>query len=68
MAETLREAAKRELAREASLEVEYVSADDADTLEEATEQSRAVLLSCAARSGATRLIDNVVLGREGQAW
>lgn len=68
MAEMLREAAKRELAREASLEVEYVSADDADTLEEATDESRAVLLSCAARIGATRLIDNVVLGREGQEW
>ena len=68
MAETLREAAKRELAREASLEVEYVSADDADTLEAVTEQSRAVLISCAVWIGATRLIDNVVLGREGQEW
>ena len=68
LAGTLREVAKRELAREAALEVEYVSADDADTLEAATEASRAVLLSCAARIGATRLIDNVVLGREGQEW
>ena len=68
LAGTLREAAKRELAREAALEVEYVSADDADTLEAVTDESRAVLLSCAARIGATRLIDNVVVGREGQEW
>lgn len=68
LAETLREVAKRELAWERLLEVEYVSADDADTLEQATEQSRAVLLSCAVRSGSTRLIDNVVVGRDGQAW
>ncbi len=68
LAGTLREAAKRELARETELEVEYVSADDADTLEEATDESRAVLLSCAVRIGKTRLIDNVVLGREGQEW
>lgn len=68
LAGTLREVAKRELAREPTLEVEYVCADDADTLGEVTEASRAVLLSCAARIGATRLIDNVVLGRDGQEW
>lgn len=68
LAGTLREAAKRELGREPALEVEYVSADDADTLEAATDESRAVLLSCAVRIGKTRLIDNVVLGRDGETW
>lgn len=65
LAERLRERAKRELAREGRLEVEYVSADDAASLGEVTCGTRRILLSCAVRAGDTRLIDNVVVGAEG---
>lgn len=62
LAVRLRERAKNELARERRLELEYVSADDAGSLGKVTSETREILLSCAARAGDTRLIDNVVVG------
>lgn len=64
LAARLRERAKNELAREKRLEVEYVSADDADGLGEVASGTREILLSCAVRVGGTRLIDNVVVGAD----
>lgn len=64
LAGRLRERAKNELAREKRLEVEYVSADDADGLGEVASGTREILLSCAVRAGRTRLIDNVVVGAD----
>lgn len=61
LAERLRERAEDELAREKRLEIEYVSAAAADGLGEVTDGTREILLSCAARAGGTRLIDNVVV-------
>ncbi|MDD5727929.1 MAG: pantoate--beta-alanine ligase [Victivallales bacterium] len=42
-------------------EVDYVSIYDAESLNEITEQSRQVLIACAATFGPARLIDNVIL-------
>lgn len=67
LAARLRQRARRELSSEPRLEVEYVSADDADTLQEAGEATREILLSCAVRLGKTRLIDNVVVGSGGRS-
>jgi pantoate--beta-alanine ligase len=64
LAGRLRERAKNELAREKRLEVEYVSADDADDLGKVASGTREILLSCAVRAGRTRLIDNVVVGAD----
>lgn len=64
LAERLRELVKKELAREESLRIEYVSADDAESLGSAGDDTRELLLSCAVRLGETRLIDNVVVGGE----
>jgi pantoate--beta-alanine ligase len=60
----LRERAKEELAREERLEIDYVSAADASGLGEVTGGTRKILLSCAAKFGGTRLIDNLVVGEE----
>lgn len=65
LAEALRARAREELSREESLEIDYVSADDARDLGAVTDDTRAVLLSCAVRLGTTRLIDNVVVGLTG---
>lgn len=45
------------------LEVEYLAFVDPDTLEEVATAERPVLCAIAARAGAVRLIDNVLLGR-----
>jgi len=65
LAERLRERAKAELARESRLEMEYVSADDHETLGAVTGETGEILLSCAALAGGTRLIDNAVVRLEG---
>ena len=55
------EAARRELAA-AGIEPEYLEARDAESLEPATElNGRPVLVAVAARVGAARLIDNVLI-------
>jgi len=56
------EAARRELAA-AGVEPEYLEARDAETLEPVEELGgRPVLVAVAARIGAARLIDNVLIG------
>ncbi|MBA2440836.1 MAG: pantoate--beta-alanine ligase [Rubrobacter sp.] len=59
----LRALVERELRGEPLVELEYVSADEAGSLGPVGPETREVLLSCAARVGKTRLIDNVVVER-----
>jgi pantoate--beta-alanine ligase len=63
---TLREAMSRTLAAEPLARPDYVSVADPDTLEELDDSGEAdeALASLAVRIGATRLIDNMVLGRK----
>ena len=58
----LREAMRRELAREPLADVDYVSIADAATLAELDEVTGPALASLAVRFGSTRLIDNEPLG------
>jgi len=60
-AEELVYVAKRVLMRTPGVEIEYVEAVDATTLEPASTTDRPLLLAIAARVGKTRLIDNTVL-------
>ncbi len=62
--EVLEKTVRAELAKEPLLELEYVSANDGATLGPVGRKTGEVLLSLAARVGKTRLIDNVVVGRE----
>lgn len=59
--EVLEARVREAVALEPLVELEYVSADDADTLGPIADQRRDILLSLAARVGKTRLIDNVVI-------
>ncbi|HEX8939707.1 MAG TPA: pantoate--beta-alanine ligase [Candidatus Limnocylindrales bacterium] len=61
-AEAVRAAVREVLASEPSAVVSYVSLADAETLDELEMVDRPALLSLAARFGATRLIDNELLG------
>ena len=54
-------AARTVLERTPGVEIEYVEAVDAETLQPMEKLDRAVLVAIAARVGKTRLIDNVVL-------
>jgi len=59
----LRAAARETLTAEPLAQIDYVSAADAETLEELQAPTdRQILLSMAVRIGKTRLIDNIVLG------
>jgi pantoate--beta-alanine ligase len=60
-AEEIVHSARRVLRRTPGVEIEYVSAVDADTLAPYPPLSRPVLVAIAARVGRTRLIDNTVL-------
>ncbi|MGO9602917.1 MAG: pantoate--beta-alanine ligase [Candidatus Binataceae bacterium] len=60
-AEELAYVAKRVLKRTPGVEIEYVEAVDATTLERVSSIEHPVLLAIAARVGKTRLIDNTVL-------
>lgn len=62
--EVLEKIVRAALAKEPLVELEYVSANDAATLGPVGPKTGEVLLSLAARVGKTRLIDNVVVGRE----
>ncbi|WP_047865268.1 pantoate--beta-alanine ligase [Rubrobacter aplysinae] len=64
LAHRLRELVKGDLTLQEGLEVDYVSAADAESLGDAADGTRAILLSCAAKAGDTRLIDNVVVRLE----
>jgi pantoate--beta-alanine ligase len=60
----LAEIIRSDIAREPRAEVEYVSVNDADTLEKLDRlDDRPVLISLAVRFGKTRLIDNILLNR-----
>jgi pantoate--beta-alanine ligase len=61
-AEMLREAMRRTLACEPQIRIDYVSVADAANLQELARVERQALASTAVRLGATRLIDNLVLG------
>ncbi|MBX6341415.1 MAG: pantoate--beta-alanine ligase, partial [Thermomicrobiaceae bacterium] len=61
-AEALRETVRARVAREPLVRLEYVSVADPETLEELSTVGDRALVSLAARVGATRLIDNVLLG------
>jgi len=60
--EVLREAIGRVLAAEPLIAIDYVSIADPTTLDEAVEVRDGALASLAVRLGATRLIDNLLLG------
>ncbi|MDZ7781014.1 MAG: pantoate--beta-alanine ligase [Gemmatimonadota bacterium] len=61
-ADKLRDAVRFEMSVQPSVEVEYVSLADPETLEELSRATSEALLSVAARVGRTRLIDNMTLG------
>ena len=63
-AETLRQAMRALIAAEPLMQVDYVSVADPDTLRELESLDGQALASMAVRLGATRLIDNLTLGRE----
>ncbi len=62
--EKLKEHVREVVSREKSVRLEYVSAVDADSLGPVTPGTKEILLSLAAVVGETRLIDNVVIGRD----
>jgi pantoate--beta-alanine ligase len=61
-AKTLRQAMRHVLAEQPSLTIDYVSVADPLTLRELDTVDTGALVSTAARLGATRLIDNLILG------
>jgi pantoate--beta-alanine ligase len=61
-AAALRAVLRRELEAEPSFQIDYVSVADPVTLKELDRIDRAALASVAVRLGATRLIDNLILG------
>jgi pantoate--beta-alanine ligase len=61
-AEHLRGAVRRVLAEQPSLTIDYVSVADPMTLRELDVVDAGALVSMAARLGATRLLDNLILG------
>jgi pantoate--beta-alanine ligase len=61
-AEDLRQAVRRILAEQPRLSIDYVSVADPLTLRELDAVDTGALVSTAARLGATRLIDNLILG------
>jgi pantoate--beta-alanine ligase len=61
-AEALREALRRTLDAEPGLQIDYVSVADPLTLRELLAVDEQALVSMAVRLGATRLIDNLMLG------
>ncbi len=62
--EVLEQTVREEVAKEPLVQLEYVFAMDDATLGPVGPKTGEVLLSVAARVGKTRLIDNVVVGRE----
>jgi pantoate--beta-alanine ligase len=56
-------AGREEFARENAVRLDYFEAVDPDTLDPVADVSRGALVAVAAYVGATRLIDNVLLGR-----
>ncbi|MFI4963892.1 MAG: pantoate--beta-alanine ligase [Caulobacterales bacterium] len=63
-AEALRGAMRQVIAWQPDLQVDYVSVADPTTLRELAEVGRQALASLAVRLGATRLIDNLLLGAD----
>jgi pantoate--beta-alanine ligase len=61
-AELLRRAMRATLAAQPDMRIDYVSVADPETLQELSRVDRAALASMAVRLGATRLIDNLLLG------
>ncbi len=63
-AKRLAEIVRADIEREPRAQVDYVSVNDADTLEKLDRlEDRAVLVSLAVRFGKTRLIDNIILNK-----
>ncbi|MDB5461621.1 MAG: pantoate--beta-alanine ligase [Phenylobacterium sp.] len=63
-AEAVRQAMRATIAAEPDMRIDYVSVADPETLRELSTVDRAALASMAVRLGATRLIDNLLLGGE----
>ena len=63
-AEALRQAMRATIAAQPDMRIDYVSVADPQTLQELSRVDRAALASMAVRLGATRLIDNLLLGSE----
>jgi pantoate--beta-alanine ligase len=63
-AEVVRQAMRATVAAEPDMRIDYVSVADPETLRELSTVDRAALASMAVRLGATRLIDNLLLGGE----
>lgn len=63
-AERLREQMRNTLLRSAVDSIDYVSIADCETLEEINQIDRPAVALIAARLGATRLIDNMILGED----
>lgn len=61
-AERLRTAAESELRREPALTTDYIAITDPETLDPVGVAAAGTLVMLAVRAGATRLLDNVVLG------
>jgi pantoate--beta-alanine ligase len=63
-AKKLSEIVRADIEREPRAQIDYVSVNDADTLERLDRlEDRPVLISLAVRFGKTRLIDNIILNR-----
>lgn len=65
--QAIRRSVEETLAAEPLAKPDYVSVADVHTLEELTAPSARALISLAVRFGGTRLIDNVIVGREEAA-
>ncbi|MDT7602631.1 MAG: pantoate--beta-alanine ligase [Acidobacteriota bacterium] len=66
-ARKLAEMVRADIEREPQAQIEYVSVNDADTLDKLERlEDRPVLISLAVRFGKTRLIDNVLLNKSGK--
>ncbi len=61
--EELERAARQVLESTPGVAIQYVSAVDAETLERPLAPERPIVVAIAAHVGATRLIDNMILGR-----
>jgi len=63
--EHLRQAMRQVIAAQPLAQMDYASVSDTETLQELDEVCDSALLAVAVRIGRTRLIDNIIVGKEG---